>query len=456
MQSANASAIQSNSTASGETLSVFRTIGGIVALAVPFAVGAAVTSALHLGKIALLSRTTDTGALNTLSMLQPSFILILALMEGLAITNQVFSAKSKQNWPRRAILRASRVFSIFGIGALLVIAGIGYAVRHLVAFEDPVLQTIVDNFPLFILSLSAFVVFDVYYGAMRGQGRILLGLLPFAGLVVIDLSVTYLAVDHYGLGFDGVLIGNMAGPLIMLPVIYFLLRHIAGSGEEGPLQAFRIRIKQLFAGVGVPVFSSIIVGFISASVVFPVLARLGEDEVSAFFVVLRYRIAFMIPAIAIGSAIAILVNQCSEERNGSHRFRYLAIGVPTMLLFYLGLTALLPQWTGALDLLVPSGNADLRLATEVMFMALLVTFFLVAGSSMLQVILEQLGRGVHVLIITVLVEAGTCAAILYAMHAGTNLEQVMQILVAFAGISFALFTIQFLLLLRRVGGQDAV
>ncbi|MDF9302108.1 hypothetical protein P5P81_06025 [Tritonibacter mobilis] len=436
--------------------SVGQTLSRILLLALPFAVGAAATSTLNLGKVALLARVPDTGALTTLSLLQPSFILALAIMEGLAITAQVFSARSRHNWPRRGTLRAVHRLCRNGVLLFLAVAALGYGAVALLRVEDAEMLVILEHFPLFMLSLVPFVVFDIFYGAMRGQGKVLLGLVPFAGLVALDLSTTYVLVSSHGWGFEAVLVGNIVGPVLMLPVIAWLLHREVGSGEDSPEEPFRIRMRQLQIGVGIPVFSSIVVGFVSASVVFPILAKIGEDSASAFFVVLRYRIAFMIPAIAIGSAIAILVNQLAEEGHSGQRLRYLVIGVPFMLCLYAAATVLLPHWSGALDLLVPAETEALRLATEEMFAALLMTFFLISGSAMLQVILEQLGRGLQVLVITFLVEAGTCAGVVWAMVQGAGMGLILDILIAAAALSFGLFAVQFLLLLRKLGRADAV
>jgi Na+-driven multidrug efflux pump len=428
----------------------------IMAIAIPFALGAAVTSSLNLGKVALLSRAPDTGALHELSLLQPSFVLILAIMEGLAITNQVFSAKSRNNWPRRGVLRASRRLSIVGVIVFVAVAAIGYAVPQFIEINDPILAQTVDLFPLFVLSMILFAVFDIYFGAMRGQGRIMLGLLPFVGLVVIDLTVTYVLVSQYGWGFEAVLLGNLVGAGLMLPVIMWLLKREVADGEDSPDQPFRIRMRQLQIGVGIPVFSSLVVGFISASVAFPILAKLGQEQVSAFFVILRYRIAFMIPAIAIGSAIAILVNQAAEEEGDKSRLSFLSIGVPVMLVLYIGATLGLSQWSGILNLLVPvDADAALRSATETMFSLLLVTFFLVSGSAMLQVILEQLGRGGQVFAITVVIELGTCGVLVWAMQDSATVSDIATIFNGFALLGFVLFGLQMLLLMRKLKIQQA-
>ncbi|MEP3036671.1 MAG: hypothetical protein ABJO67_20270, partial [Pseudoruegeria sp.] len=345
---------------------------------------------------------------------------------------------------------------IIGAALFMAVAAIGYALPHFVEINDPILAQTVALFPLFVLSMTLFAIFDIYFGAMRGQGRIMLGLLPFAGLVVIDLAVTFVLVSQYGWGFEAVLIGNLSGAGLMLPVIVWLLKREVADGEESPDQPFRIRIRQLQIGVGIPVFSSLVVGFISASVAFPLLAKLGQEQVSAFFVILRYRIAFMIPAIAIGSAIAILVNQAAEEDAGTSRLRFLTIGVPVMLVLYIGATLGVSQWSGILNLLVPAdAEGALYSATETMFNLLLVTFFLVAGSAMMQVILEQLGRGGQVFAITALIELGTCGVLVWVMQEGATVADIATIFNGFALLGFVLFALQMLLLIRKLKIQQA-
>ncbi|MBT9386232.1 hypothetical protein KM176_20345 [Pseudooceanicola sp. CBS1P-1] len=434
-------------------------LGQIFALAIPFALGAAITSALNLGKIALLARAPDTGALQVLSLLQPAFILILAMMEALAITNQVFSARSRHAWPRRGVRRATLRLGGTGIVIFLGVAAAGQALALLWPTTDPTLRTMLDHAAPFVLSMIPFVLFDICYGALRGQGKVLAGLLPFAALVAVDLAVTWTLVSRFGWGFEAVLAGNVTGALLMLPVIALLLWRATRHADPVPDQPFRIRLKQLQIGVGLPVFSSLVVGFVSSSVIFPLLSHLGQEGASAFLVVLRYRIAFMIPAIAIGSAIAILVNQQAEAGPQAHprtATRYLCWGIGAMLILYAGATALLPLWPAPLDLLVPARSQTLHAATEGMFRQLLVTFFLVAASAMFQVILEQLGRGVQVLIIAIVTELGTCAALLWAMTRGADQTAVIAVMIGFAALGFVLLAGQVVVLMRRMGGPDAV
>ncbi|AHD09788.1 MATE family efflux transporter [Phaeobacter gallaeciensis] len=439
--------------------SVWSVLSEIIVMAIPFAAGAIIVSGLHLGKVAVLARAPQAEPLELQSMLQPAFLLVLALMEGLAISNQVFSARSKNNWPRSAIFPASWRMSAYAVAGLSLFAAIAYVAALYVPVEDALFRRTLDYLPLYILSLSAFVVFDIFYAAMRGQGKLARSLLPFLGLALIDLSTTYVLLVAYDMGFDAVLIGNLAGPLAMLPVMVLLLKHEAGAAVTHLKEQVKARTTQLLMFVGTPIALTILVSSLSAAVIFPVLADFGSEYASAFLVVMRLRVSFMIPAIAIGSVIAILVNQLSENSNPTTRLQYLGIGVPVMLGFYGLLTALLPFWDNhMINLLVsPSQNtSELRAATDLVMQGLQLTFFFVSGAAMLQVVMEQLGRATQVLVIAIVTEIITGAAVFYAQYVGHDLDMAILLLSVISGLTFALFLVQFGFLLRQQGRHDAV
>lgn len=440
-------------------LAIFATLLKVLAMSLPLMLGAVITSALNLGKVAVLAHNGQNEALVTLSLLQPAFIMALAMMEGLAITNQVFSARSKFNWPRRDIAKSSRYLAIFGLGLLVLCALVAFGVHRSITFSDLAIEEILGNLPLYLLSFSGFVVFDVYYGAMRGQGRLLRSLLPFAGLAAIDLGVTCLLCLQYGWGFEAVMAGNLAGPVVMLPVIMWLLHAEAGNGPDAPAGAVRARLGQLLMAVGAPLAASIVAGSVSAALIFPAIADLGRENAVGLMIVIRFRILFMIPAIALGSVIAILMNQEEENASSTQRLRYLLVGVPILLAAYAGLTCALPYFSQPmLDMLLSErgDGTQLRAVTSSILTALQITFFLVAGGAMLQVILEQLELAPQVLMITVLTEAATVAAVFYALRTGGDLADILQILRLVAGVSFALLVLLLVVLYVRMRRADAV
>ncbi|MER9408708.1 MULTISPECIES: hypothetical protein [unclassified Mesorhizobium] len=428
-----------------------RIIGQIGALAAPLALGACVLSSLNLGTLALLSRYDQSGALHMMSLLQPAFFLVIALMEGLSVTNQVFAARTKHALPKGSLRSSSRILAIAGLLLLCLLAASAYGVERFLGERAGAWQPTLAELPLAVLSMAAFVIFEVYHGALRGRGRVLMGLVPFAMAAAISLAATYFLLTRHQLGFDAVLLGNLAGSLVMLPLVIYLVHREARGGESMPAPQLYGRLRGLLTNVGGPVFFSILVASASAAVLFPVLDRFGKDEVSAFLIVIRLRVAFMIPAVAAGSAIAILANQSLDEHSKhGQSVRPLAVGLLFVFTLYLLATLVMALMPGVvIDAIVPQQTAELNDRSIRLLLLLLPTFFLLPCAICMQIILEQVGDGLKVLLLTIAVELATVAAVLFVLQDQPSMEHICYILIASATIMFTAFLARVLILSRR-------
>jgi Na+-driven multidrug efflux pump len=437
--------------------STFKVMGQIATQAIPQAIVACVFSMLNLGMLAILSRHGNTDAVYLMSLMQPAFFLIIAIMEGLAVTNQVYSARTKHIGPKQSIPKSSRNLSWVGIGLICILALVGYGASKGLTLKSPSLSLTLSYLPATALSMTPFLVFEVYYGALRGRGRGLLGIAPLIFAAGLSLLVTGLLLRHYPIGFEAVLIGNFAGALLMLPIIIMLARRETGNDNAGSSSPVQVRLAPLFWAVGFPVFFSIVVASASAAVLFPVLDRFGKDEVSAFLVVIRLRAALMIPAIAVGSAIAILANQSLGGDGDALGNRYMAAGIPLVFAFYaLGTLVVGLNAPAAVGFIVPGSEATLSIWSNKLLLLLLPTFFLAPCAVCIQIILEQLGDGIKVLVLTIFSEAATAAAIVYAVYKHNPIEYICYILVASAGFMFAVFVLRIVLIVRKPEPVHAV
>lgn len=432
-------------------------IGRIGKLAVPLMIGSLAAAGLQVVKAGILSHHGDEAALYTLSLVQPAFIFMLAFLESLAITNQVFSSKSVENWAKGDVLRSTRIFSVIGLVLTGVLAIGFFGASFAVAGPWPEAADILPSMSLFVLSLAPYLLFELRNGALRGQGRTALALMPFAVLILGDVAATWIAVVELNLGFQGVLIGNAAGPLIALPLVAYLLKREIGDAEQGDAAAFKKHMIGLTIGVAGPVFVSMFAGSASAAVIFPALATLGQDVASGFLVIVRLRILFIIPAIAVGSAIAIMINQMPEHSQVREKRSILAVGVTAVLGIYAAATCgIYLVRHEVVGLVVPVENAALFEATVALMVTLIVTFFLVAAFTMLQVILEHLGLGVRVLVVTIVTEILTIGLVFAVLGLGYGLEGLLHTMNGIAAISFALMVIVFVMFLRKMRNSDAV
>jgi Na+-driven multidrug efflux pump len=432
-------------------------IGGrVLALSLPLMVGSLTAAGQSIAKLGLLTYHGETEALYLFSMVQPGFILMLAFMESLAIANQVFSSKSVRTWPKGDVRRATTFFSALGCLLILVVAA-GIRGAQPLLPVDSVMRPILPEMALFVLSFLPFFLFEARNAALRGQGRTALALVPFAVLIAVDLGVTAAGVMLFDLGFHAVLLGNVAGPLVAFPLTYILLNRTVGPAAPVADPGYRRNVLRMLIGVATPTFLTTFAGSVAAMVIFPLLARLGPDAVSSFLIVVRMRVLFIIPAIAAGSAMAIMINSKNETEHGAESRRILSCGTAMIALIYVAATAgLYLGHGGIVGLMVPADNPPLRAAATELFRLLILTFFLVAVGTMLQVVLEHLGKGVPVLVATLATEAMTIGAAIWLLQSGAGLVALTQVMTAAAALTLLAFAAFFLRFLRRLEMRHAV
>jgi len=387
---------------------------------------------------------------------QPGFILMLAFIESLSIANQVFSSRSVKAWPKGDVRRATMFFSVVGSILNGQVSGAIYAARR-IGPTDSVMSPVLPEMAIFMLSFLPFFVFDTRNAALRGQKRTAMALLPFAVLIAVDLLVTAAGVMIWDLGFTAILLGNVAGPLTAYPLTWVLLNRTVGPSAPVADAGYRRNIVRMLIGVATPVFLTTFAGSIAAMVIFPMLARLGADTVSGFLIVIRMRVLFIIPAIAAGSAIAILINSRGDGESTAQSRRILQQGTAMIALIYVAATIglYLGHWQ-LVWLMVPGESESLRAVTAELMTLLILTFFLIAVGTMLQVILEHLGQGLLVLVSTLLTEGLTIAAALYLLRTGAGLAPLTLVMTAAAALTTLVFTVFFLRLAQKLDAANAL
>ncbi|SLM65086.1 MULTISPECIES: MATE family efflux transporter [Dickeya] len=428
----------------------------LFALAWPMMITAVVVSLSQNLQIAILGNGAQSQTLLTLSFLQPFNFLFIAIMECLAITNQVFSARSRHDWPRQRIRHSSVLLAVVGVLATLLVAGacwlLATPLAHWMNSTD--LSLMRSAAPGYLVSMTPFLALEVVNAALRGQGRTVQAMSLMCGYVLFNAAVCYLGFHVYQLGFDAVLLANSVPALLLLPWAVIALRRAAVPVPDDRPGAFIPRLIALLADAGIPVFFSMLVVFFSSMALFPLVAKLGEGYLPAFLIVIKLRAFFIIPAVAIGSALAILFNQRLKTHAVSLQVRLLNNGVGVIALVYLLLT-LGVCWAGSGILAGFSNDATIRLASQTLLVLLLPTFFLTSLVAALQTLLEQLGRGRRVLLFTVLLELSMVAVALVAARYFDNIRLIALLIVLFNLLYATVFLREYRLLAKGLGERDA-
>lgn len=418
------------------------TFAQLIAMSWPIMLGALAMAALQMGQVAILGHAENKTPLFLLSMMQPWYVLFFALLEAVAITAQVFSAKSCKAWPKGGVRLATPILAVVGLGAVALTAwATGFGRSFLVERTGLVPGEAAAVLPSYLITLAPFVAFEVFNGAMRGQGRTLPGFVVLALAVAANLGTTWYLVRNGGQGFDAVLTANLVSGAIAAAaaaIAFFIL--MRGSGRA-PLVPTLMRTGILTGVVGLPVFLSLVVSFFSSAVLFDLISGFQTDYASGFLLSVRVRFFFLIPAIALATSLGVLLNQ-DDEADRTARLRN---GMSAIAVIYVVLTALLflgrEQLVGAM--IADPGVADAALH---ILLVLMPTFLLVSVVVPLQVILENLGRGGRVLVWTVLLEGGTCAALLAWAN---SIDMALAVMLG-AALAYGLaFALEYALLLRH-------
>nr|WP_316654784.1 MATE family efflux transporter [uncultured Gellertiella sp.] len=413
----------------------------ILSMSWPIMLGALSMSALNLGQIGFLGNIADPKPLYSMSILQPYYLLLFAFLEALAITSQVFSARSQKAWKRGNIRLACLFLSVVGIAISCGLALLSHVVLPLLQSTWLIADS--DAAPLltpYLLSLAPFVVFEIFNGSLRGEGKTLPGFIILFLAVGANLGITGILVFQKDYGLDGLFIANgVTGTAAALAAAIALFASTKGA-EKGPLVQAVMRMGTLLAVVGAPVFLSLVVSFVSSTILIDKVAGFGGQYAAGFVIIVRLRYFFLIPAIAMATSMAVLVNQHFDETDeGKNRRATLINGLLSISLIYLVLTALIFAVRVPLISLIV-GNVATRDAAISILNYLLPSFFMVGLVASFQIVLENLGRGARVLFWTLFLEAATSGALIYK---ATDMTSALVVLLGVSVVYTVIFALEY-------------
>lgn len=430
----------------------------ILQLAWPMILTAVVVSLSQNGQLWILG-TQDNGqqALYTLSMLQPFYFIFIALLEGLTITNQIFSARSVSNWAPRKVINSTALFSLTGTLFLLLFALASWAgaswLQNVYPGDEPALFSTI--LPAYMLSVIPLLLLELCNAGLRGQGKTALSMVFVAAFILINLSSCYISLHLYHNGFTAVIYANLIATLAVLPFAVLALLKTVPKGEDPQPRAFMPRLMAITADAGVPIFLTMLLAFASSAVLFPLLSKMGTAWASGFLIVVKLRTFFIIPAVALGSAIAICINQKLATCSPQQLNRLLRVGMYSIALIYLCLTlaAFLSQ-NQLINLMATS--SEVRVSAYLLMSWLIPTFFITSLIASIQTILEQLGRGKRVLLITLAMESLMVATVLFIARQPDALLLLMKSILLFNVFYLLVFAYEYWLLCSRVGKAHVV
>jgi Na+-driven multidrug efflux pump len=419
-------------------------------IAWPITIGGFVALGLQSGQIWILGHGFDNKPLYLLSVLQPYYFLFIAFLDAFAVTNQVFSARAKAPSSGKDVMKSTLTLSVAGVSVTLLLAAASVAVVHMLgATLTSESLSAARTLPSYMASLAPFMMFEMCLAGLRGQGRSLGGLIWQGLLAILNLAITYYFFFSKEWGFKAVVLANSVAPLVLIPFVFLTLRRFLGHDDSHLHTHIRAQLTSLLVTVGVPMFFTMLAVFASSVVIFPVLASRAGAYAAAFLIVLKLRTIFIVPAVGVGTAIAIVINQGLERTKTEQQSGLLARGMGAIAIGYLVLTLLILCFRrGAVNLM--AGETSVRAAGHQLMIVLLPTFLLIPLVAAMQTILEQLGRGKRVLLFTLAIEILTAGTVSIGNRIYSKVGFVPYVLVGSSVLYLLVFCNELRLLHRQM------
>jgi Na+-driven multidrug efflux pump len=308
----------------------------IRALAVPIMLAALISVLVQLVVVALLGRLSDQ-ALYVRSLYLPVAFLILALQEGLDVSTQVAVAVGHGRRDRAGVGPLAGSFVRLGV----CVFGVACVAITLAA---PTLAGLLAAGPADRAVFVAFVRWSsvaalttvgptVLAAALRGWGRAAAAAAVSTSVAVTQVGMVALLGFGTGLGVFSVPVATVAGAAVGLVV------GALGWRRHGlpriDVLARRAAAARTLLAVGAPVATSYLLLFGANLGLLWILGPFGPAVVSGFSTAYTVQTVLIVPAIALGSATAIVMNQLRGRQQDAVLPMVFRAGIRLALVGYL-------------------------------------------------------------------------------------------------------------------------
>jgi Na+-driven multidrug efflux pump len=285
--------------------------GRIVRVSAPMVASTAATIGTQLVVIGLIGRIGDA-ALYVRSLYTPVAFLFLAVTTGLAVTLQVAVAQCRGRGDETQI--SGYLGGVARLGGLLYLLMVGALIGSAGVLEAA-LRTAPDRrgtFSEFLIAMAGAALFgmlgELCAAVLRGLGRTGTAALVTATYVGCYLGVVVVGGLVLRGGLMAVALGNALAGLCELGVGLIILVH-GGVIDMRAFAGWRRDVPRLAVSIGLPVGSSYVVLCVVNLLLLRIVAPAGQAAVAGFGVGYMLQTAVIVPAIGLGSAVAVLMNQ---------------------------------------------------------------------------------------------------------------------------------------------------
>lgn len=342
---------------------------------------------------------TGQSVLYVLSLYIPVSFLLIALVEAIQLSTQVTVSRQRESGSKEL----SSLFAHYAGGGLILSIFIGLIVFLCLPILQYFYKIPDDITPLFssyvigmMIAAVPTVLGAIANASLRGLGRAKHASFIAVCTALVNISLVYILVNMIGLSLNGIVYANIISSLLSLSAAITIL--IKGGDLRFPNRSINMSKLILLRYVGIPVFASYCLIFISTFFYNRIVSPFGESVIAGFGVGYRIQTMAILPGIVIGSAIGILINQNMASKKSMRAYEGFKKGMLQSYGTYLFIAASI--WLFK-DPIVSFLIADKYSQVEaIRYLSIVAPSYLLMGPMMTALLtMEQTGQGYRALVL---------------------------------------------------------
>lgn len=379
--------------------------GLIFKTSIPIVLASLVTMIVQLANISFMGNVSEE-AIYIRALYTPFAFLSIALTEAFQISNQVSIARLKGSNDKEGIKR-----NIFSFIALSMFFTSGLAI--LIYLVSPYLSTFFNvpanlsgDFNEFLrnmfLTNILIVITMIFISSLRGYGNIYLSTILNIIYAFINIALVYWFSFRLEQGLNSIIYANLFSSVFVSGIAaIFLVK----------FKILKINVKHLkkinkallvLRNVGLPISLSYVIIFLSNFLFTKIVEPFGPEAISGFGVAYNIQTFAIIPAIAIGSGLGIIMNYNigAGEPFFSRVFKTFKVGILITFAFYLVFSSLIFISKESIANLMLNDNESINNAVS--YLRIVAPSYLFMGVVLMIITtLEKINKGLIALILNV-------------------------------------------------------
>lgn len=360
--------------------------------AVPMLLASLVNVITQLANVFFMGHTSQS-VLYVLSLYIPVSFVMIAIIEAMQLSVQVAVARSRTG--------GSRAFTplfVHMMGSALLLAVLtGGIVMLLTPALSWFYAVPADIAPMFTLYVGGMMIAGVPAvlaavsgAALRGLGRAQAASWNSVGMAMLNISLVYVFVSMLGLDLKGIVYANLISSTLSLVISLLVL-----FMRKEVLMERLVFAKKHFVAlrhVGIPVFISYCMIFLSTFFFNKIVSHFGEGAVAGFGVGYRIQTMAILPGIVIGSAIGIMINHNLQSPYRPRAYASYRQGLLQSFALYAIIAVAIWVWRGQLTAFLIEDAASRAEAAR--YLSVVALSYIGMGPMMTTLLtMEQSGRG---------------------------------------------------------------